>query len=99
VDVLVDTSAWSLAYRRTASPPHPHAVELGHLIREGRAVMIGPVRQEIFSGITDAAQFNLLRRALRAFPELLINTSAMKRSRYFSIVAVRAESGGPTSIS
>jgi predicted nucleic acid-binding protein len=74
VDVLVDTSVWSLAYRRSAVPPDPHAAELAHLIREGRAFIIGPVRQEILSGIKLAAQFNLLRTALRAFPDLLVNS-------------------------
>jgi predicted nucleic acid-binding protein len=74
VDVLVDTSVWSLAYRRSAPPPDPHATELAHLIGEGRAFIIGPVREEVLSGIRDATQFNLLRNALRAFPDLLINT-------------------------
>ena len=74
MDVLVDTSVWSLAYRRSAPPPDPHAAELAHLIREGRAFIIGPVRHDVLSGIRVAAQFNLLRNALRAFPDLLINT-------------------------
>ena len=45
--------------------------------------MIGPVRQEILSGIKDAAQFNLLRGALRAFPNLLINTSNYETAAVF----------------
>lgn len=75
MDVLVDTSVWSLAFRRSRAPVDPYATELDYLVREGRAFMIGPVRQEILSGIRDTAQFNLLRDALRAFPDLMINTS------------------------
>ena len=83
MDVLVDTSVWSLAYRRSGLPLHATAVELAHLIQQGRAVMIGPVRQEILSGIRDAAQFNLLRDALRAFPNLLISTSDYEQAAAF----------------
>ena len=45
--------------------------------------MIGPVRQEILSGIRDAAQFNLLRDALQAFPNLLISTSDYEQAAAF----------------
>ncbi len=44
--------------------------ELAELIREGRVVMIGPVRQEILSGIRDPRQFKNLRNHLRAFPDV-----------------------------
>jgi predicted nucleic acid-binding protein len=44
--------------------------ELAELIREGRVVMMGPVRQELLSGIKVTAQFELLREHLRAFPDL-----------------------------
>jgi predicted nucleic acid-binding protein len=74
VDVLVDTPVWSLAYRRAAPTANPTAAELASLIREGRAVMMGPVRQELLSGVRAAVQFNLLRDSLRAFPDLSIVT-------------------------
>jgi predicted nucleic acid-binding protein len=45
--------------------------------------MIGPVRQEILSGIRDIAQFNLLCDALRAFPDLVISTSDYQRAAAF----------------
>lgn len=64
--VLVDTSVWSLALRRRA-PAHPSVDELRRLIAHGRVAMIGPVRQEVLSGVREAAAFARLRDHLRAF--------------------------------
>lgn len=49
---------------------NPAAVtELEQLIVEGRAKIIGPIRQELLSGIRDEAQYQKLRRHLRAFTD------------------------------
>jgi predicted nucleic acid-binding protein len=70
VNVLVDTSVWSLALRRAKRVDAAAPVELGELIREGRVVMLGPIRQELLSGIKQKSQFDLLRDQLRSFPDL-----------------------------
>jgi predicted nucleic acid-binding protein len=71
--VLVDTPVWSLALRRrpeNLSPPEQHLTQaLAELIREGRVQMLGPIRQELLSGLREEAQFRKLRDYLRAFPE------------------------------
>jgi predicted nucleic acid-binding protein len=76
--VLVDTPVWSLALRRRpselgGSQPSPSqqglANALSELIREGRAQMVGPIRQELLSGIREEAQFKKIRDYLRAFRE------------------------------
>ena len=76
--VLVDTSIWSLALRRSGadlSRKEAHAVDLlKELIRDGRVIVIGPVRQEILSGIPDEAQFRKLKAKLRAFEDLGITS-------------------------
>jgi len=72
--VLVDTPVWSLALRRRR-PEHLSGSEQGlanvlaELIREGRAQMVGPIRQELLSGIREEAQFKKIRDSLRAFQE------------------------------
>jgi hypothetical protein len=71
--VLVDTPVWSLALRRrpehlSASQPNLTQV-LAELIREGRAQIVGPIRQELLSGIREQAQFTNIRDYLRAFRE------------------------------
>lgn len=70
MNVLVDTSVWSLALRRAKRVDDRTVKELTELIREGRVIMIGPVRQELLSGIKMKTQFELLREHLQAFPDL-----------------------------
>ena len=73
MQVLVDTCIWSLALRRQAKHLSVGEAllreELGNIVEEGRAQLIGPIRQELLSGIRDAAQFERLRENLRAFPD------------------------------
>jgi predicted nucleic acid-binding protein len=73
---LVDTSVWSAAFRRKGqNEPDAAAVErLKDLILRGDAVMVGPVRQEILSGISDISVFESLREKLSTFPDLPIQT-------------------------
>lgn len=75
MNVVVDTSVWSLALRRAKRVNDGAPRELAELVQEGRVVMLGPVRQELLSGIKDKAQFELLRDHLRAFPDLELDTS------------------------
>jgi len=72
--VLVDTCVWSLAFRRTGvkEESEPVVRELQELIHDSRVQMIGPIRQEVLSGIRTQAQFEVLRDHLRAFPDLEI---------------------------
>jgi predicted nucleic acid-binding protein len=74
VKVLVDTSVWSQALRRqkqeTVSNTSLQVVQrLGSLIEDGRVAMLGPIRQELLSGIKTQAQFESLRHILSAFPD------------------------------
>jgi predicted nucleic acid-binding protein len=75
VNVLVDTSVWSLALRRPRSESSPETAELVELVREGRVAMIGAIRQEILSGIRAAEQFRKLRDRLRAFQDVALDES------------------------
>jgi len=73
VRVLVDTSIWSLALRRRTGDLSLHekdlAAELRELIQENRVQMIGPIRQELLSGLREEAQYHRLKERLRAFPD------------------------------
>ena len=80
--VLVDTSVWSLALRRR-SPAHPSVDELRRLIVAGRAAIIGPIRQEVLSGVRDASAFERLRDRLGAFPDELLTTADYERAAEF----------------
>jgi predicted nucleic acid-binding protein len=58
--------------------------ELTELIQEGRALLMGPIRQELLSGIYDVRQFNALRDSLRAFNDVNIHESDYERAVEFS---------------
>jgi predicted nucleic acid-binding protein len=79
MNVLVDTSVWSLAFRRKTEALNVNekfiVTELSELIRERRARMIGLVRQELLSGIRTTDQHEKLRLHLRSFPDEQIDTS------------------------
>jgi predicted nucleic acid-binding protein len=68
MSVIVDTPVWSAALRGSRAVAD-EIEELTRLIRSGRALLIGPVRQELLSGIRPQESFVKLRDRLRAFPE------------------------------
>jgi predicted nucleic acid-binding protein len=72
--VLVDTPIWSLALRRRKADVNPREQRLTEALREliedGRAQLVGPVRQELLSGIREEANFKKLRDQLRAFEQV-----------------------------
>ncbi len=71
MNVVVDTSVWSLALRRnTPNDAIPIINILRDLISDGRVVLLGVIRQEVLSGIRYSEQFIRLRDYLRAFPDL-----------------------------
>ncbi len=67
--VVVDTSVWSLAFRRKGIVRSEYVDLLKDLIHDGRVVLLGVVRQELLSGIRHREQFEQLRMKLRAFSE------------------------------
>ncbi len=74
--VLVDTSIWSLALRRNptnlTAEQNLFKEELAELIQEGRAEIMGPVRQELLSGFREEVQFQRLREHLRLFDDVFL---------------------------
>jgi len=81
MNVLVDTSVWSLALRRREVDEGSAFVrELRELIAKGSVVLIGPVRQELLSGIRERRQFESLRDHLRAFPDLMLEMIDFERA-------------------
>jgi len=73
VGVLVDTSVWSLGLRRGPKNPE-YSAELKKLILESRVKIIGPIRQEILSGISKRDQFIDLKDKLSSFVDIPLVT-------------------------
>jgi len=79
MNVLVDTPVWSLALRRKqvdlSAREKAITEALAELIRDGRAQLMGAIRQELLSGIREEERFSRLRDYLRAFDEPRLEVS------------------------
>ena len=72
--VLIDASVWSQALRRQSSESLSTAQErvvnvLKELIHDSRIAMLGPVRQELLSGVKTQTQFEALQQILSVFSD------------------------------
>jgi len=92
MQVLVDISVWSLALRRSPTEAVKAAADakqqaavnaLRDLIADGRACMLGAVRQELLCGIKSAAQFGALRAALKGFEDVALTQSDFELAAEF----------------
>jgi len=96
--VLADTSVWSLALRRSGATVGTGVrEELAHLILSYRVALIGPIRQELLSGIRFEEQYLKLQDRLRAFPDLLLKTEDYElAARCFNRCRARGIQGSNT---
>jgi len=97
VRVLVDTSVWSLALRRGDTSLNAEVDELRRLIDAHFVEIIGPIRQEILSGVRDQSQFERLEADLAAFPDLPVLTEDyVTAANYFNLCRSRGIQGSNT---
>jgi predicted nucleic acid-binding protein len=83
MSVLVDTSIWSLAFRRK-TVASPEVAKLSELIQQNKARIIGAIRQEILSGIRDPARFEIIREQLTMYPDLSLSRVHYERAAEFN---------------
>jgi predicted nucleic acid-binding protein len=76
--ILVDTPVWSLALRRKAvdlAVGERRVTQLlQQIVDEGRAALLGSIRQELLSGLRERSEFRRLRDYLRDFPDVALAT-------------------------
>lgn len=74
--VLIDTTVWSLALRRQKRSHSDEIIvqKLSDLILEGRAKLIGPIHQELLSGVESKKSFDLLNSRLSVFEYIEIQS-------------------------
>lgn len=68
--VIVDTSAFSVALRHQRSQNSAVCDTIEDLVNDGLLMLMGPVRQELLSGIRDIQTFEKLKSYLAAFEDL-----------------------------
>jgi predicted nucleic acid-binding protein len=104
VKLLVDACVWALSLRRRDpaalnEEEQRMVVLLGDAIQDGRVAIVGPIRQEVLSGIKEIAQFERLRRALEAFPDTPVGTPHYEEAaRLFNLCRRRGVECGAVDI-
>jgi predicted nucleic acid-binding protein len=95
--VLADTPVWSAAFRRLAGPASALRGELEWLVANGAVAIMGPIRQELLSGIKQTAQFAQVRDALRCFPDIPLQTEDFETAaQYFNLCRSKGVQGSMT---
>lgn len=95
--VLVDTSIWSQALRRGEHGQKPEAAELRRLITSHLVDIIGPIRQEVLSGVREEAQFDRLESHLAAFPDLpLLAEDYVTAAKFYNFCRAKGIQGSNT---
>ncbi len=88
MNVLVDTPIWSLALRRRPRALSAHDLARVNawtaLVQQGRIALIGPVRQELLSGISSDRAYQNLRDHLRAFDDAPLATDDYEQAARFA---------------
>jgi len=100
MNVLVDTLIWSLFWRRKpdtlSNTEELHSNELERLVLSKQTRIIGPIRQEVLSGIRDEAQFEQLRNDLGKFSdEPLVTEDYEEAARASNVCRRRGVTGSP----
>jgi hypothetical protein len=83
--ILVDSSVWSLAFRRAGPSDHPVVRNLQVLLEDQQIiVLVGIVLLEVLQGFRDNQTFDRYERALQPFPLL-----DLSRSDYLAAASIR----------
>jgi predicted nucleic acid-binding protein len=86
--ILIDTPIWSLAFRRKNNDHVNDKIidALTELIRDMRVAIIGPIRQEVLSGISDKNKFEELKEKMSIFADYIIQTNDYELAAEYSNV-------------
>jgi predicted nucleic acid-binding protein len=82
---LIDTCVWSAVFRHK-NPRLELAKRLEDLISDGRIAIIGPIRQELLSGISNKKQFDQLEKKLSSFEDIPLRTEYFVKAAEFANV-------------
>lgn len=72
--VLIDTNIWSAFLRRRNPADDTMKKNVFEIVESSRACIIGPIRQEVLSGIREIEKFQRLREYLEGFEDEEVTT-------------------------
>ncbi|MBA4388042.1 MAG: PIN domain nuclease [Verrucomicrobia bacterium] len=95
--VLADTSVWSAALQHEKAVDTRVVDRLGALVSGHQVEIIGPIRQELLSGIRTQLQFEKLQGLLAAFPDLAIGAEDyVTAAKFFNLCRAKGIQGSNT---
>jgi len=80
--VIVDSDVWSEALR-SKREESKSVIALRKLIEEEAVIMIGPIRQEVLSGIRELERYEKIKEIMRSFPSRKIEESLFEMAASF----------------
>lgn len=101
---IVDTCVWSLwlrrkSYARLSSKEQNTVQQLREAIQDRRVAIVGPIRQEILSGIRDKKQFSAVEELLGPFlDEEILSTDYTKAAQLYNLCRDHGVECGPVDI-
>jgi predicted nucleic acid-binding protein len=100
MNVIVDTTIWSKYFRRKFHEKNIEIInEMSKLIETQKIVIIGPIRQELLSGISNKNIFTRLKAKMRAFIDYKIKTADYElASEYYNICMKNGIQGSATDL-
>lgn len=101
MNVIVDTSVWSVALRKNKDLSKKTTLRqistLQKLVKESKVVLLGAIRQELLSGIRFQEQYDKLKTRLREFPDLPLKIEDYElAAQYFNICRQNGVQGSNT---
>jgi predicted nucleic acid-binding protein len=76
MSVIIDTPVWSLAFRKKNYIKNNITINnLIDLIQRAQIEIIGPIRQEVLSGISDKNKFYEIKNKMALFTDYIVQTS------------------------
>ena len=94
--VIVDSDVWSEAFRKKGKKSK-EVIRLQKLIEEDEVLIIGSIRQEVFSGIKDESRFKRIKETMRAFPNQSIDDSIFElAASFFNVCRSKGIQGSHT---
>ena len=95
--IIVDTCIWLIALGRKNVEHNSYIDELRNLIEEIRVQLIGPIRQELLSGLKLKKQFDLLKLHLEAFEDIELEAEDYElAAEYFNAARKKGIQGSNT---
>ena len=98
MNLVVDTSVWSLVLRRPRIDESSHYVQAfrAHLESNNRLFLLGTILQELLDGLRSTKQFDRLVQLLEPFPLLDVDRSTyVEAARLRTICRAKGVLAGP----